>query len=376
MRIGINLLYLLPGIVGGTETYAAGLLHGLDRISTAEEEYIIFVNRESADWLLPENPKFKRVICPINGINRVKRYYYEQVNLKRLLQQYRISIIHSLGYVSPIRASCPSIVTIHDTNFVDLSRTIPLFRRYVFRYVSIQSARSAEYVITDSEFSKKRICRLIDIPSDKISVIHLAPRMDASEPSAGAWAELKKKYGITEPYIVAFGGGGVHKNIIRLIEAHKILNRKIKKSLVLIGSLPPDVDDKLRYYHGGMQSSIITTGYVPDCHIFPLISHAELFVVPSLYEGFGLPVLEAQQAGVAVACSTAGSLPEVGGNGALYFNPFSVEGIKEAMERILLDKEYQLVLRERGFQNRMKYSWEQTANKTREVYMNVLARLI
>ena len=130
MRIGINLLYLIPGIVGGTETYAAGLLQGLANIGF-DEEYIIFSNREAFDWPLPDRLNFRQVVCPIHGSNRAKRYFFEQFEFPKLLRDHRIDLIHSLGYIGPIKTSCPAVVTIPDLNFVDLARTMPFQKRLI-----------------------------------------------------------------------------------------------------------------------------------------------------------------------------------------------------------------------------------------------------
>ena len=101
MRIGINLLYLLPGIVGGTETYASSLLHGLALIDK-QNDYFVFVNRESAEWPLPDVPNFRRVVCAVQAINRTKRYLFEQLILPFLAHSYKLQLMHSLGYVAPV----------------------------------------------------------------------------------------------------------------------------------------------------------------------------------------------------------------------------------------------------------------------------------
>ena len=119
-----------------------------------------------------------------------------------------------------------------------------------------------------------------------------------------------------------------------------------------------------------IQDRVTITGYVPEEHVLPLLSHADLFVLPSLYEGFGLPMLEAQQAAVAVACSTAGSLPEVGGDGALYFDPTSVEHIADTIRRCLADATLRSQLILKGRANLSRFSWDKTARETLSVYQD------
>jgi glycosyltransferase involved in cell wall biosynthesis len=369
MKIGINLLYLLPGVVGGTETYAAGLLHGLAQIDH-EDEFVVFVNRESSKWPIPQAANFSRVVCPVWAGSRSRRYIFEQLKLPQLFAKHGIDIIHSLGYVGPLSTPCISIVTIHDLNFNRLKDTMPLTKRILLQFFSKQSARRADHVITVSDFSKKEICSVIKLNPDKITVTHEGPIRNTNINLLEKWGELNDQYGIHEPYVVAFGGGALHKNISSLIRAFDLIKDEFPHCLVLIGHIPADVDLSTESIGADTGKRIITTGYVPEEDILPLLRHADLFVLPSLYEGFGLPVLEAQQAGVAVACSNAGSLPEVGGDGAFYFDAKSIESIAKAMRHCLEDKVLRSELIQKGQNNLNRFSWEKTASETLSVYQN------
>jgi glycosyltransferase involved in cell wall biosynthesis len=370
MKIGINLLYLLPGMVGGTETYAAGLLQGLAQVDQ-QDEFVVFVNIESATWPIPEEPNFTRVVCPVRATSRSRRYLFEQCWLPRLLVKYKIDVVHSLGYVGPLISYCSSVVTIHDLNYITLKHTMLAKRRVVLKFFSMQAARRADHVITISNFSKEKITRAIKLNPDKITVIHHGSIKNGNTNLSENWEKLSRRYGTKEPYVVAFGGGFLHKNIPRLIQAFALLKDEFPHSLVLIGRIPSNVDLSVEPIEKWAKSRIITTGYVPADHILPFLSHADLFVLPSLYEGFGLPVLEAQQAGVAVACSTAGSLPEVGGQGALYFEPTSVGNIAQTIRNCLADAELSSQLILKGQENLNRFSWDKTARETLSVYQNV-----
>lgn len=370
MKIGINLLYLLPGVVGGTETYAAGLLYALAQVDE-QDEFIVFVNRESKNWPLPEASNFYRIVCPVLATSRIRRYLFEQLRLPRLLAKYKIDVVHSLGYVGPLLSPSPSVVTIHDLNYITLKHTMPAKRRVVLRFFSMQAARRADHVITISNFSKEEITRAVKLNPDKIIVTHLGPMKNGNTNSSENWVELSRRYGIQEPYVVAFGGGSLHKNIPRLIQAFALLKDEFPHYLVLIGRIPSNVNLSSKSIGKGVRDRIITTGYVPEEHVLPLLSHADLFVLPSLYEGFGLPVLEAQQAGVAMACSTAGSLPEVGGDGAFYFDPTSVENIAQTIRHCLADADLRSQLILKGRENLNRFSWDKTARETLTVYQNI-----
>lgn len=368
MKIGINLLYLLPGVVGGTETYAAGLLRGLAE-TDRQNDYCVFVNRESEGWPLPQKANFNRVVCPIRAAGRASRYLFEQLRLPRLLARHRIDLVHSPGYVGPLFAPCPTVVTIPDLNYVAMGHTMPGVRRAALRFFSIQSARRAEHVITISEFSRDELCRTTKLNPGKTTVTHLAAMPGGAPDSPVNWDELARRYRIRPPYIIAFGGRTLNKNIPHLIRSFARVKETCPHSLVLIGHIPSDVD--LASETGELRDRITLTGPVPQEHVLPLLGHADLFVLPSLYEGFGLPLLEAQQAAVAVACSSAGSLPEVGGEGAVYFDPVSVDQTADAIRRCLADAALRSRLVLKGKENLARFSWEKTARETLSVYQRV-----
>lgn len=372
MLIGINLLYLLPGIVGGTENYAAGLLHGLSKIDT-QNEYIIFTNRNASEWPIPNTPNIKKIICPITADNRILRYGFEQLYFPYLLSRYKIEIVHSLGYVGPLFTPCPYVVTIPDLNYVDMAHTLSWKNRYILRFFSSFAAKRADRIITISEFSKKRLIATLRLPSEKIIVTHLSSGGGVRLSSSLDWSEMVSRYGIKEPYVVAFAGKAIHKNIPRLIQAFSILKNKYPHTLVLIGRMPSNVDILTILNDKNLAGRIVATGYVPGDHIRDLLAHADLFILPSLYEGFGMPVLEAQQSDIAVASSTAGSLPEVAGKGAVFFDPKSVDAMVQTIGICLSEEALRTKLRQMGSDNLKRFSWEKTATETLDVYRQVLS---
>ena len=357
-------------MVGGTENYAAGLLQGLAEINN-KDEFIIFVNEESANWHLPEAPNFIRVICPVRANRRIRRYFFEQFLLPGQLAKYKIDVVHSLGYVGPLFSPCPCVVTVPDMNYITLKHTMGLRKRVILKFFSMKAARRADHVITISNFSKKEISKAIKLNPSKITVTHLGPMRNYNTNSLLNWGKLLEVYGIREPYIVAFGGGSLHKNISRLIQAFALVKDRVPHFLLLIGRIPSNVNLSSKSIGKGVRDRILTTGYVSEEHILPLLTHADLFVLPSLYEGFGLPMLEAQQAGVAVASSNAGSLPEVGGDGALYFDPTSVENIAQTIRHCLADTELRAQIIMKGQDNLNRFSWNKTARETLSVYHEV-----
>jgi glycosyltransferase involved in cell wall biosynthesis len=371
MRIGINLLYLIPSQCGGTETYGVCLVNALVNLDPTNE-YVVFLNKESKDLPLAEAPNLKTIACNVKAAHRPVRYLYEQMVLPFLLIKYRIDLVHSLGYVAPLVAPCINVVTVPDMNYVDVRKTFPWFRCLMLAFFSSASVCLTDHVITISQFSKSSICRRLGTAPSKITVTHLGPGW-LGKPSAPIdWEALRTHYDLPGKYIIAFGGGALHKNIPRLIEAYLDCKDVHDCTLVIMGRLPANVQLPDSPNEGG-SARIQWLGYVPMGHIQPLLSHSVLFVLPSLYEGFGMPILEAQFAGALVASSNAASLPEIGGEGAIYFDPMSVQAISKAIKvAVKGEASWTDGIRRAAESNLRRFSWKATAEASLEVYLSLV----
>jgi len=375
MRIALNLLYLLPGRVGGTQTYAEELIAALAKIDH-ENDYLLFLNKESADLPLRISGRFERIVCPVEASNRKARYLYEQLALPRMLRRYRANVVHSLAYVGPLHTHCPHVVSIHDLNYRAFGAKMSGLRQGILSRMVPLSARHSSRIITISEFSKREIVQHISISADKITVIyHGTPEHNDEqtissgiESSARRQEPVFERYAIRAPYLIAFGSLSPNKNTVRLVEAFNQLQTPETYDLVIIGHLPEDNAIQNQIAASRAADRIHVTGYVPDEDVPALLQQAKLFVFPSLYEGFGLPALEAQSVGTPVVCSSAASLPEVAGKGALYFDPLSVDDMKEAIEKVLNDANLQNGLIEKGYANTARFSWRKAAEQTLSVY--------
>jgi glycosyltransferase involved in cell wall biosynthesis len=366
MKVGINLLYLLPGVVGGTETYAAGLLAGFARVAR-DAEFVVFLNRESAAWPLPDAPCFRRVDCPVSASCRACRYSFEQLRLPALLRRHGVDLVHSLGYVGPLFPPCPAVVTIHDLNYRAFGTTMPLRRRLGLGRFVQWSARRAAAVIAVSEFGRQEVLAAFRLAPDRVVAVHEAPKERSAAPVDAA--EVQRRLGIRPPYLVAFGTRSPHKNVPRLLEAFARARRehRLDHRLVLVG--PPPDGDLVRQL--GLEDSARFTGFLGDREVKGVLSGADLLVCPSLYEGFGLPVLEAMAEGVPVACSGRASLPEVAGDAAVLFDPLSVEDMARQIARVAGDAALRQSLRAGGFENLKRFSWDRAAEETLAVYRQV-----
>lgn len=354
MRIGLNLLFLLPGISGGTETYAKGLMTGLSRCGV-EHEYFVYLNQYAADLWLPETENFKRIICPIDGRRRLSRYAYEQLILPRRVRKDEVEVLHSLGYVGPLSLSCSSVVTIHDLNFKAFGAMMSPIRRRVRSLFTLQTARHGDRIIVPSKFSRDELIDGIPEVAAKVNVIWEAV---VQRPTRSKDRLVSIPAG---KYVIAFNNASLHKNIPRLVEAFERARKRegFPHLLVLVGTSPI-----------GLRTSpaIICLPRQSESDLNALLRGAEALVVPSIYEGFGLPVLEAMSEGIPVACSSAGSLPEVAGEAALLFDPLSVEKIEQAIIDVITEQDLRRRLVALGKENVKRFSWEKAAEETLEVY--------
>jgi len=317
VRIGLNLLYLLPGVVGGTETYAVSLLQALAKLSNPAY-YWLFINGETGKSGLFDKRQWNTIVCQVPAKLRPLRYAWEQFVLPLQVKRLRLDLVHSLGYVQPLRLPCKSVVTIHDLNFLNIGHMMPLTRRLALRFFVTKSAQAADHIITVSEFSKKQIVEVLRVPPEKMTVTYNAVK-EVPEGPVGL-NELTQTYRISHPYILGLSSRSPHKNITGLVKAFELLKRKGYRDLKLVlAGHPPARTGELEQVvqRSRFRNDIFFTGYVPDRVLAGLYTHAEIFVFPSLYEGFGIPVLEAFLYGAPVACSKVAALPEIAGDAAL-----------------------------------------------------------
>jgi glycosyltransferase involved in cell wall biosynthesis len=376
MNIGINLLYLRPGVAGGTETYASELLVALAAVNTTDQ-FIVFVNRDCAEWPLPQTKNFTRVVCPISVMPQWRRYLYEQLQFSALVKKHKIDVLHSLGYVEPCWASYPTVVTIHDLNYRAFGSQMSFLRRLTLSVFVKLSAKKSTRVIAVSHFSGSEIRSAFKLKPERVIDIQEAARSRyATKLSDAEVASHCQKLRLPQKFMISFSSSSPHKNIPKLLHAYSMALKKMGTAwpLVLVGHLSSD--NKLRSVIDelGLKDSIIITGYIEDNALQAVLSKASVLIFPSLYEGFGLPILEAMASGVPVVCSNRASLPEVAGDAALYFDPMSVDEMAEKIMAIQNDELLRQSLIERGFANEKRFSWKKAALETIRVYQEICAK--
>ena len=370
MRIGINALYLIPDRVGGSEIYLRRLLSALARIDSTNH-YVIFTNRENRGSF-PLARNFTEHFCPVNALFRPHRILWEQFILPFHVKKERLDVLHSPGFTAPLFCPCPSVVTFLDTIYLEFPETFPSGARWAMKFLADRSASRSRAVIALSHYSRDQIIWSLDVAPDQVDVIHMAPGLETGKARPRLEANtVLNRYGIKYPYILAVSAAHPHKNLVRLIEAYYLSRQEgVDHDLVLMGVKHRRYFQMVRntVKRLDLEDKVVFTGWVPEEEKAAVYSGADLLVYPSLLEGFGLPVVEAMRLGVPVACSDVPSLQEAAGDAARFFNPHSVEEIAAAIKDCLRDDDLRRHLIARGRSQAGKFSWDDTARRTLEVY--------
>jgi glycosyltransferase involved in cell wall biosynthesis len=295
-----------------------------------------------------------------------------RVGLDRLLPG--AELFHATEHLLLPLRSIPTVLTVHDLIFRHLpAHHKPLNRWYLNLTVPLY-CRRATHIITISECSRRDLVAACDLPLDKITVIYeaAAPRFRVQPPEAVA--AVRARYGLPTHYLIFVGTIEPRKNLTRLLAAFESLRAEgLTEALVIVGRRGWLNDDFFAALERSpVRDAVILPGYTSDEDVPAIYAGAQALVFPSLYEGFGLPVLEAMACGTPVAASSASSIPEVGGDAALYFGPTNVEEMIEVTRRLLRDTALQEEMRARGLARADRFSWEQAASETRAVYDAVL----
>ncbi len=367
MRIGIDAASL-EGKKTGVGRYLYNLLVNLAVIDR-ENEYVLFF--KSPDYPA-ELRTYRNIKCTVIKPLINSGFIWRQFYLYRAARKENIEIFHFPFYTLPFGFKIPALVTIHDISYEHNPAWFTFGAGLLFSFFSRLAARHAKKITTDSEFSKAELIRAYKIDPDRIKVIPLS--VDPLFKEAGTDTAVKEKYHITGDYILYAGTVTKRRNIERLLRAFAKLVKEHnrKETLVLAGGLiKPAWNIKKLAAKNGLSGRVIHTGYIPDVDLAKLYRSAVCFVYPSLYEGFGLPVLEAFASGCPVITSNTTSLPEVAGDAALLVDPEKEEEITEALFKVVSNEKLRVDLAEKGLQRLRHFSWETAAYETLLAYKEV-----
>jgi glycosyltransferase involved in cell wall biosynthesis len=372
VHVGLNLIFLTPGESGGMETYARELLPAL--AARGDVRLTSFVNRAAAAAGGPWAEVGDQVLVDVDVANRIQWVRGEQQLLPGLARRAGVDVIHSLASTAPLWGRIPRVTTVHDLLYMKVPDAHFGVRGLGMRILVPASARRSRRVLVDAASTRDDLVDSLGLAPEKIDVAPLAAGSggDAAPTPAD---RLRAQLDLGDaPLLLSVSAKRPHKNLPRLLRAWAALPDASRPVLVIPGYPTPHEQELWELARTlGVAGSLRMPGWLPAADLEGLYATASAFVFPSLYEGFGLPVLEAMRRGVPVACSDRSSLPEVAGDAALTFDPEREQQITGAILRLLEDPELAGRLREAGVAQAQRFSWPATAEATVAAYRRALA---
>lgn len=373
MKIGIDARMLGSGF--GLARYIQQLARELEKIDQVNQ-YVLFMRRENWEEFQPSQPNFEKILADIPWYG-----WAEQIKFPSLIKKQKIDLMHFPHWNVPLLYSGRFVVTIHDLIMYHFPRVAattlgPLaywVKDRLHRLVIRNAVKMAAKIIVTSEFTKKDVHKTLGVPEEKMTVTYQAPFVSPASPEKINLAAFFERLNINREYVLYVGAAYPHKNLNNLIQAWKIFEEQYPDDyqLVLVGQENFFYRQLSHYIRELSGHNIVFTGFMPDEELGILYAGATLFVFPSLYEGFGLPPLEAMARQVPVAASDRTCLPEILDDAAYYFNPEKPREIAEAMQHLLIDKNLRQRLIEKGKNISAQYSWRELALATLQIYQSV-----
>ncbi|MDD2889020.1 MAG: glycosyltransferase family 1 protein [bacterium] len=360
MKIGINLLFLLPNEVGGTETYSVELLR---KILALKHNFILFTNSLNHDIFL-DSPNIQKKMIKYSARNKFIRVFHEQHTIPKLCKKYNIDILFSPGYTSPINIRCATVVTIPDLQYKHYSHYFSIFKRFFWEITIPRSIKRCERVVTISNNSLKELKKFFPKYSSKYRMVYPAVRDKwiGYKFDKDSIEKTKIKYNLTKPYLLSVATMLPHKNLYTLLKAFSLTIKEFPNlELLLVGKGSKNKKCSKLIKELNIENNVKSLGYVNACELPVLYKEAAVYAFPSLFEGFGFPLVEAQNFGCPVVSSINTCLPEIGKDGALYFNPLDAIDIHNKIRDVLKNDYLKKQLINNGFQNIKRFSWEESA---------------
>ncbi|MFN3550201.1 MAG: glycosyltransferase family 4 protein [Endomicrobiia bacterium] len=359
MKIGIDCRELKGKITG----IGRFLIEFLKKARAYKEfEFVLFGNQYT-NFQNEVFSEYKKIVIP----GKIT-FFWDQFKLKNVLEKNNLDLFFSPYYKVPIFSDIPLINSLFDVIYLMVKpyRNQLKNRIHIKNFIKIAS-KKVKKTLTCSNSTKNDLIEHLSLPEEKIEVVYLSVDERFVPQTTQKIFEIKNKYGIYKKYILYVGNFSPHKNVKNLIEAYKILQKEIRQdyTLVLIGDRRTVV---AKFIEPDKSDNYIVIENVPDDDLAALYSGAELFVFPSLYEGFGLPPLEAMACGCPVISSNTSSMPEILGDACLYFNPYDVEEIKGKIKIVLEKHSLRNELIQKGFERVKNYSTEKMVKKLLEVF--------
>jgi len=352
----------------GIGRYVTNLARAMAAQLTADEWLtILYDARHPQSW--PSLPHVQTVPLDVSPFGLRQQWV-----IPRLLKRLNADLYHSAYYLMPYHPGVPAVLTVYDVIPLRFPAQSTLQARLLFRWMTWLALRAARQAVAISKATRRDFIAHFRFSPQQIAAIPLAADPAFCPQGPEMVAAVRAHYGLPEQFVLYLGSNKPHKNLVRLIEAWQRTMSTLHTSACLIIAGAWDdryPEPRRRVTELGLDHSVRFLGPLPETDLPALYSAATAFVFPSLYEGFGLPVLEAMACGVPVACSNTSSLPEVAGDAALTFDPLDTGAIARTLAGLITDPELRADLSVRARQRAAQFSWSRVAQKTKEIYVRI-----
>ncbi|QJW88153.1 glycosyltransferase family 4 protein [Spirosoma taeanense] len=378
MKIGIEGQRLFRREKHGMDIYVLEVIKAIQQLDKTNE-YVVFVKDDEDRNCLSETDNVKIVTVP--GGNYA---LWEQVNLPRAAKQHGVDLLHCTSNTAPLFASTPTVVTIHDLIYMEKTagdKTATMYQRVgneYRRWIVPQVAKRCRRVLADSEYTRQDILKLFHLPETQVRVSYLgvSPKL-AQSLKIERLPAIRQRYNLPERYFFYLGSQDPRKNMRTVLNAFGKFAQTTQGVDLVVSGKPPIFWNELLQQSGNEQLAdrCRFIGFVEAEDLSGLYAQAEVYLYPSLSEGFGLPILEAMSCGVPVITSTTTSMPEVGGDVAVLVDPYKPDEITQAMMTLYNDPALRQQKVAQGLRRVEQFSWQRTAREVLATYQEVYASL-
>ncbi|CAB4947905.1 unannotated protein [freshwater metagenome] len=372
-RIGLNLLWLVPGEVGGSEEYTVGLLRAFAELAPEDIDLVVYVNGRMAKEHGELLEHFTTVVAPVSGTSRPLRVFIESSWLALRARRDRVEFVHHGGGTMPAVRSRPGLVTLHDLQPITHPERFGFIKRSYIKLVAPRSLRRATRVVCLSQFTATDAERIAGVDPSRIAIV--ASGVDPVGPSdSGATADddaVLERFGVTSSGFILYPAITYeHKNHRTLVDAFaRLVAVHPELRLVLTGGVGGAENDlRTQIESLGLDDVVVRPGRVAASDLDTLYRRALLMAFPSSYEGFGLPLLESMVRGCPGVVSSVGGLPDVGGAAVDLVDPFDIDGWVVAMDRVIIDHEHRAAMVAKGLEQCGQFQWSNSASALAKLY--------
>ena len=373
VRIGIN-AHLLSGVAGyrqaGIHVYIRQLLKELP--AGAPLDYTLFTGRSDRPLAQETLSKFDLVLSKLPTERRLVRILWEQLVWPWHAKRKKLDLLHSLAFITPFVQRCPTVVTVYDLSFLHYPETFPWLQRLYLATQTRRSCRKAKRVVTISESSKQDVVRFFGVPERNVDIVYPGVEASFRPHSLAEIQRFRQEKGVPERFFLHVGTLQPRKNIPVLLEALAQLNRP-DIPLYLVGGkgwLYEEIFRLVKQLH--LEKQVFFTGFVPERELPLWNAAATALIFPSIYEGFGMPVVQAMACQTAVIASNVSSIPEAAGGAALLFDPQDIPALASHMATVLDRPEVVATMVVRGTRQAARFTWQAAGKAMRLAYLRAI----